>query len=305
MNKPLIQVCIATYHREEWLSELISALTQQETAAEFDVGIIVADNSETASARGVIEHWREQTELELIYVHQPKKNISLTRNAACQASTGDLVAFIDDDEVPPLNWLLTLCRALQQFDADGVHGPIEPNYAIEPPQWIVKGGFFAPAGHATGFQGDYVAATNNCLLKAECLGPERAPFSEAFGLTGGEDSYYFYHLRQQGRKLVWCREAMVMEHIPASRLNRQWLTQRLKRQGNTYVRIRLATGQRSAFVFYLLKACLKLMLVGGLMPFALLAYGVRPQWYYSLWHRGMQTLGELSCLRGQLHQEYA
>jgi succinoglycan biosynthesis protein ExoM len=74
-------------------------------------------------------------------------------------------------------------------------------------------------------------ASNNALLhRATCFpGPE--PFDPDLGLTGGEDTLFFTQLQHGGRKIVWCREALVHERVPKSRLTPGFLLRRKFRDG--------------------------------------------------------------------------
>ena len=58
------------------------------------------------------------------YVHEPAAGVANARNAAMAAASGELIAFLDDDEEAAPGWLAALIDAQRRFDADVVFGPV-------------------------------------------------------------------------------------------------------------------------------------------------------------------------------------
>ena len=67
-------------------------------------------------------------------LQEPRPGLSHARNRGCQTAQGDLLAFLDDDEIAPPQWLSTLVRSCEQTGADGVGGPYQPLWQAPPPQ---------------------------------------------------------------------------------------------------------------------------------------------------------------------------
>ena len=127
-----ICVCICTFKRPRLLAGLLRALDTQETEGAFDYDIVVVDNDEAGSARLVVEFEATRTKKAIRYYVEPEQNIALARNKAVENARGDLVAFIDDDELPDSRWLLNMYRALMLFETAGVLGPVLPRYEAPP-----------------------------------------------------------------------------------------------------------------------------------------------------------------------------
>src|SRR5206468_9191594 len=61
------------------------------------------------------------------YLVEPRAGLSFARNAAVKAAPGQILAWIDDDEVADPNWLAEVARALDEHpDADVISGVIVP-----------------------------------------------------------------------------------------------------------------------------------------------------------------------------------
>jgi hypothetical protein len=74
-------------------------------------------------------------------------------------------------------------------------------------------------------------ATGNALLNASRCIPSEEPFAPALGRLGGEDVLFFHNLYLSGKKVVWCREAVVREQIPPERLSLGYILRKRYRNG--------------------------------------------------------------------------
>jgi glycosyltransferase involved in cell wall biosynthesis len=215
---PLVSVCVCTYRRPRQLQRLLASLYSQVTNGSFRYEIVVADNDSQGSARKVVEAPSRKGRAAVVYGLQPQQSISLARNLAVALSSGDYVAFVDDDEEAPPAWLTTLYRCLISSRADGVVGPVEYTFDHGAPSWAVKGPLFRrTTGDRTGQVVDWrVAATGNALMKREVLEELDGPFRREFG-AGGEDKDFFRRSMARDRVFVWCAEARCYEHVPPER----------------------------------------------------------------------------------------
>ena len=237
MSLPHISVCICTYQRPEMLQRLLRALEPQLTGGLFTFSVVVADNDRAGSARVGVESFSRSSSLGVTYCSQPERNIALTRNAAIAHATGDLIAFIDDDEFPVPEWLLRLYETLASGQAAAVLGPVRPHFETPPPAWVIQGRFCerpeCPTGTTLHWQN---CRTGNVLFRRNILAAGEPPFREEFG-TGGEDKDFFMRLAKTGHTFVWCNEAVVSESVPASRLTRKYMLQRALLRGKNSLRL--------------------------------------------------------------------
>lgn len=225
-----ISICIATYKRAAGLSCLLEGLNDLRFG-EIEppaIEVVIADNDEAGSAREVYEAVKPNFKWELVYGIEPQQGVTFARNRSLSLASpnAEFLVFIDDDEVPSPEWLEALldCQATNQ--ADVVTGPVFPKFeSPDVPNWIVQGGFFAPAEHETG-KAMEVAFTNNTLVRSEHLRQLEKPFDENLAFRGSEDVHLFMNLYKNGSKIVWCNEAVVYEFIPASRTHLKWLIDR-------------------------------------------------------------------------------
>jgi len=225
-----VSVCVCTYRRPPYLERLLEELGRQDTDGLFTYSIVVADNDRDQSARDVVSRFAAGSSVAIKYCLEPRQNIALARNKAIENVTGDFVAFIDDDEFPGRRWLLTLLKACDDYDVDGVLGPVKPLFHETPPRWVVKGKFYDRATYPTGLVIDWrKGRTGNVLLKRRVFATDPQPFRPSF-LTG-EDQDFFRRMIDSGYVFIWCDEALAYEVVPPIRWKRTFMLRRALLRG--------------------------------------------------------------------------
>lgn len=238
-----IDIAVCTFRRPE-LRETLISLFALDVPDRVAVRLIVADNDERPSARDLVDSLREHSPFPISYVHCPKSNISIARNACLTESDGEFLAFIDDDEVAAPSWLSELYEAHIKSGADAVLGPVRAIYSASAPGWMRKGDFHSTRpvwvnGHIrTGY-------TCNVLLDMRSPHLSNRRFDLALGQSGGEDTQFFSAMTRDGGRIAFAANARLEEPVPAKRESFDWLSKRRFRSGQTHGRI-LATQHHGA-----------------------------------------------------------
>ncbi|MBV8062356.1 MAG: glycosyltransferase [Nevskia sp.] len=300
-----LSVCIATCRRPERLRLLLDDLTRQRLLPDE---VVVVDNDPHGGAAAVVEAARSSAgSYSLVYAIEPEKNIALARNRTVQLARGRWLAFVDDDERAPPDWLLRLMDAAGRYDADGVLGPVLPQVPEDAPAWIRRGHFYDWARLRSGTRVPLNRLRfGNVLLRGDCLRKSAAPFDPAYGLTGGEDGDLLTRLAAAGARIVWCDEATVHEPVEPARLSLRWLLRRALRGGQDYARHSLAGRYGPATA--LRRGTLVLRASLQLPAAALLALLCWPfgRHHAARWlSKASANFGKLSVLWGWHLQEYA
>lgn len=227
-----ISVCICTYRRPALLTRLLKELSRQKTNGLFSFAIIIADNDEEQSARTLVLNFAADSSMDITYCAEPRKSISFARNKSLEYAKGDMIAFIDDDEFPPQDWLLCLFNAHNTYNAAGVFGPVRPHFDSKPPAWLIKGRFFERPEHHTGYTMPWrECRTGNVLIEKKIIEKIIGPvFRVEFG-AGASDIDLFRRLIEAGNKFIWCNEAFVYEVVSPNRWERSFMIKRALLRG--------------------------------------------------------------------------
>jgi len=261
----------------------LNELASQDTGGQFTYSTVVVDNDSLRSAESCVSKFAAASEMAIRYCLEPRQNIALARNKAVENADGDFIAFIDDDEFPAKNWLLSLLQACEKYKVDGVVGPVKRHFDKKPPRWVVEGNFYERPTYATGFVIDWIQGrTNNVLLRRQAILVGEQPFRPEF--RSGEDQDFFRRAIARGHTFVWCNEAQVFEVVPPVRWNRTFMLRRALLQGTVTV-LNPTFGVRDV-----VKSLFAVPIYSAVLPFALvLAH-----------HRFMSLLVKLFTHVGQL-----
>ena len=263
---PQVDVCICTFRRPALLDRLLFDLAQLESKRRFTYSVFVVDNDAEQSARATVTKFAATHQLSVSYDVEPVQNIALARNRVLQQGKGDFVALIDDDEVPSQNWLHALFSTCEATQADGVLGPVLPQFPEDIPAWFKRAGLYDfRKRYPTGSKLHWPECrTGNALIRREVIRSLPGPFAEEFG-TGGEDQDFFRRAIEKGRVFLWCDEAIVHEIIQPSRYDRRVLLRRALLRGRDTFKHRRNRGRN------LLKALVAVPVYSLALPVSFLA----------------------------------
>jgi succinoglycan biosynthesis protein ExoM len=220
-----VDVCICTFRRDS-VVDAIASLRAQVPPPGVQLRLIVADNDDTPTARDRV--MRAAGPMPLVYVHAPARNISLARNACLDAATGGYVAFLDDDETAPPDWIARMWTCLQRTGADAVFGPARAVYPPDTPDWIIRNDFLSNLPQRRG-QRVETGHTCNVLMRRR-----DSRFRVDLGRSGGEDTDFFFRMGRAGARFAICEDAEVYERADPRRLRAAWLIERRFAEGRHY-----------------------------------------------------------------------
>lgn len=245
-HRARLTIAVPTFRRPDELRVLVPRLMAQ--ASEVDATgwtaseVVVVDNDPAGSARETVEGLAGDGPIPIRYAHERHPGIASARNRALdEAADSQLLAFIDDDELPHPGWLRELVAVWSDTGAALIAGRVVAEFEVPPSPWIVAGRFFVRRSLPTGTALD-VAAAGNLLLDAAQVRESGVRFAIDLGLSGGEDTLFSRQLARAGYRMVWCDESVITDLVPRSRISRRWVLRRAWSHGNSaaVVAIRLA-----------------------------------------------------------------
>ncbi len=133
-----ISVLISTFNRCESLKDTLVSLVNQECNDNFEYEVIVIDNNSKDETKEVIELYRNKFKNNLAYYFEPKQGKAFALNLGIKKSTGDILAFTDDDVLLDKYWLLGISETFKRYNVDIVGGAINPLWLDEKPKWLTS-----------------------------------------------------------------------------------------------------------------------------------------------------------------------
>lgn len=128
-----ISVIVCTRDRPEPLAQCLEALLHLDPPPHE---IVVVDNASRSDAtRHLVESMPG-----IRYVREPRPGLSVARNTGIRHSTGDLIAFTDDDVLVQPNWLAGVRRGFLEPAVQAVTGLILPTSLQTEAQFIFQAG---------------------------------------------------------------------------------------------------------------------------------------------------------------------
>ena len=148
--RPTLSVVVCTLHRPEAVRRVLAALAEQEVVADE---VLVVDASDDDRTAAVVASAAGPPGLAHRPVGPEGRGLTRQRNVGIERSSGDLVAFLDDDTVPEPRYVAELLACFERHpDAAGVGGTIveadwrRARAARTPSGWYRSGDWERPEG---------------------------------------------------------------------------------------------------------------------------------------------------------------
>ena len=222
-----VSMVIPTQRRPDPLARAVRSCFSQDGVARDKLEVIVVDNDEQGSAAEIARELAAEAPFPLRYVHEPRPGVANARNAGVAAAAGAFIAFLDDDEEAPPQWLAALLDVQDRFAADLVFGPVRarlPGSARDHRTYLEH--FFSRDHQAEAGLIERYYGCGDSLVRRAALPDRPRPFAEARNYVGGEDDLLFAEMREAGARIAWAPLAWVWEDPAPDRLNLKYALRR-------------------------------------------------------------------------------
>ena len=288
-----VTVGLCTYRRLS-VADTLWSIANQDGIDFSSLTIVVVDNDEELSGKVPVEQFSEESGLAVTYVSEPAKNISAARNQILKNARGRWLAFIDDDEIAEKDWLAQLLETAIKYEAEAVIGKVLSGYPETTPEWIRKGGFFDRQDIPTGTALQH-GNTGCALVNIDYAKTQKIEFDLSFGLTGGEDSDFFFRIYKRGGRIIRSNEAVVSEMVEEKRLNERYLTLRAQRSGQCWVYFQRRFMNRTDLAKVVVKSLAKMLIN---TPILITQLPLGKHKYLKPWLKIVDSYGKMTALLG-------
>ncbi|MBU1111130.1 glycosyltransferase [Patescibacteria group bacterium] len=190
-----VSVAFATYNRLEVLTEMLGALFAQDFP-QNEYEILVTDDGSADGTREYLQSVAKRSPVDFKFHSQEQAGPAKARNWGIRQARGEIVAFTDDDCIPPHDWLSRIVDAFRRYpQVAGVSGMMEADEEILKRNIYARFEKLAPMGdYMKEPEKEYIGgkdflggATNNVAYKREVL-LETGGFDETFPFAASEDA---------------------------------------------------------------------------------------------------------------------
>ncbi|MEO8494729.1 MAG: glycosyltransferase [Planctomycetota bacterium] len=221
-SRPTISVIMPTFNRAGWLADALASLSRQQTGDRFAMEIVVCDNASTDATADVVAAAAKSSPIPIRYCCQSKPGDAPTRNRALREAVGEWLAFFDDDQIAPENWLSELYAAVDKTSGSIIGGAVQLDLTAE--QRDEFGSYLRVALRETElyprlqpYLRQALPGTGNALVSRsvfEAIGN----FDESF-VGGGSDHDFFARARAAGFALWYAPQAVIRHRVEPRRLS--------------------------------------------------------------------------------------
>jgi glycosyltransferase involved in cell wall biosynthesis len=230
-------VAIPTYNGASRLPKLLEKLRQQTGLDQISWEIIVVDNNSTDNTAQVVQEYQQNwlVDVPLTYILEPQQGAAFARLRAVQEAQGELIGFLDDDNLPNPDWIAQAYTFAQEHPQAGAFsGQIHGDFEVEPPENFQRiQAFLAIREH--GSTPHQFEPENLSLPTAAALVVRRKAWQEsvpqrpqlkgrlAGSMLGGEDYEPLLYMHKAGWEIWYHPELHTYHQIPHWRLERDYL----------------------------------------------------------------------------------
>ncbi|MBU0765560.1 MAG: glycosyltransferase [Bacteroidetes bacterium] len=242
-----LSVVICSYNREKFILDALNSLAAQ-SIDKNDFEIVVINNNSTDHTEAICRKFgADHPYLNYIYDIETVQGLSSARNRGIAVSSGNYIAFIDDDALAERDYAANIISAFEKYPQyDAVGGKVLPIYPNDKePAWM--------SHHIQGVvskvdMGDKFME----FRKKYPVGCNMAFRKEVFEELGGfntdlllrnDDKFIFLKLKRNNKRTLYVPDAVVHHNIDAYRLEHGFIRNLSKLIGSTE-KIRLQTEPR-------------------------------------------------------------
>jgi GT2 family glycosyltransferase len=247
-----ISVVICAYTMDRWDALAAAVQSSLDQTLQADEVVIVIDYNEDLYRRAALELHGPRV---LVLPNGSTKGLSGARNTGVAMSSGDIVAFLDDDAYAEKDWLEKLVDPMADPMVVGVGGWVLPHWESKVPKWLPETFYWILGCSYAGLPATHSRLRNPIGAN---MGMRRRVFTQVGGFTSGigrigqvplgceeTELCIRYSKRFPDEQFVLARDAIVHHRVPASRLTWHYFWTRCWAEGLSKALVSSLVGSRS------------------------------------------------------------
>jgi glycosyltransferase involved in cell wall biosynthesis len=194
--RPLVSVILPVFNGERHLAAAIESVTAQQYSP---IEILVIDDGSTDASAGVVSRYPQAR-----HIRQENAGTAAARNRGISESRGELIAFLDQDDVwEPQKLTLQVGRLLREPELDYVLSMhihvLEPG--AKPPSWLRPDLLLKSHG---GFQPSALLARRSVFDRVGLFRTD---------LANSSDVEWFFRVKDAGVRMDWVSDVLLRKRV--------------------------------------------------------------------------------------------
>jgi glycosyltransferase involved in cell wall biosynthesis len=213
-SSPKVSVIIPAYKIADYIGEALQSVCAQ-TFTDFEIIVVNDGSPDTAEFECAIEPFRDR----IVYIKQENKGAAAARNAAIRAAKGEILAFLDGDDLWQPEFLRSQVEFLEKNDFDLVYADAE-FFGEDVPVGNTYMQFSKSKGAVTTESlicWDCNVITSGTIARREAV-VAAGLFDESPIFRRGQDFEMWFRLAKRGAKLGFQRRVLLKYRVRAGSL---------------------------------------------------------------------------------------
>lgn len=259
MGKVVLSIVIPTKNRADLLDKALASIEKQPADQNF-FEVIVIDNGSTDGTRDVAKEYKGKIR-NLRYFYDARPGLHVGRNRGLLESEGELVGYLDDDEILFPNWINAVLEAFKDQELMYVGGSLIPyDMSVLTPEFRAKyetqkglyryifplSCFWEPGitendtrvHKAENFFGGNCVYRKSVLLACRGFHPDSMP-KHLQMYRGDGESYVGEYILKHKMKALYLAQASIYHMIDVSRITDSYIKYMYFRGGISFMYTRL------------------------------------------------------------------
>ncbi len=234
--KVSVVVCTHSMDRYDDFTEAVESVLKQ-TYGPIEVVVVVDGNSEVYDR--VKTRFRDHDDV-VIHCNDENSGLSFSRTKGVELSSGEVIAFLDDDAIADPDWIGTLVEGYEQTDAIAVGGRMIPEWVAGRPSFLPEEFYWLIGANYEERLEPWSEVRNTLgsnMSFRRTVFEEVGGFDEGVGLTGdnqiqAEETELAMRMYDTfGKGMLYVPEAVVAHKVFDYRTKPVWLIRRAFWQG--------------------------------------------------------------------------
>jgi glycosyltransferase involved in cell wall biosynthesis len=122
----MISVIVCTYNRARRLEQTLKSLQEMAVPVGLPWELIIVDNNSSDNTKEIVDGFINKPDLNAKYITERHQGLSYARNIGIQESSGNIIAFTDDDCIVDRHWIASISRGFESGESiAGIGGRVE------------------------------------------------------------------------------------------------------------------------------------------------------------------------------------